>query len=128
MTECKDAEYRFFSNIIFDVKFRKIIDTRNNKIIALRETNFRLLRYLTKHASGRVVTDSELMLNIWTDNGLVASPQRLLKVVANIKAIITSLDGAGGLLILRVREPSTGELGYILNSNYLRIMVPHCVE
>lgn len=124
MTISGIEEYRFFDVIIFDLQNKKLFNIETNTIVTLRNTKFRLLRYLVQNARKRVITDSELLLNVWELNGLSASNQRLSQVVANLKMIINKLDAHANLLILRVRDPATNELGYMLNKEHVIQMYP----
>ncbi|WP_342321714.1 winged helix-turn-helix domain-containing protein [Kosakonia sp. BYX6] len=51
----------------------------------LRPTMANLLTYLLQHAVGEVVADNVLQIQVWENNGLSCSSQRLWQVMNNLK-------------------------------------------
>lgn len=45
-----------------------------------------VLEYLFENATVDVVTDSELMENVWDRHGLISSTQRVWQVMSNLKS------------------------------------------
>ncbi|WP_434638885.1 winged helix-turn-helix domain-containing protein [Klebsiella sp. I138] len=56
--------------------------------IRVRRTMENLLIYLLENAHGAVVSDESLMLNVWEENSLSSSTQRLGQVIKALKNII----------------------------------------
>lgn len=51
----------------------------------LRNTMSNLLTYLLAHAVGNIVADKTLQIQVWENNGLSCSSQRLWQVMNNLK-------------------------------------------
>lgn len=57
----------------------------NFSAIVLKDTVMNLLIFLLTHASDDVVTKEEIMREVWDENNLSSSNQRLWQVVAELK-------------------------------------------
>ncbi|NEG59302.1 helix-turn-helix domain-containing protein [Pantoea agglomerans] len=79
--------------------------------IILRKTMSHVLEYLFENATVDVVTDSELMENVWDRHGLSSSTQRVWQVMSNLKSKLFFL-GLSDDVILRVSKK-----GYLLKSD-----------
>ncbi|QIA54328.1 winged helix-turn-helix domain-containing protein [Pantoea agglomerans] len=79
--------------------------------IILRKTMSHVLEYLFENATVDVVTDSELMENVWDRHGLISSTQRVWQVMSNLKSKLFFL-GLSDDVILRVSKK-----GYLLKSD-----------
>ncbi|WLI78904.1 helix-turn-helix domain-containing protein [Kosakonia sp. H02] len=58
----------------------------------LRTTMANLLAYLLEHAVGNVVADKTLQIQVWENNGLSCSSQRLWQVMNNLKRKLATFD------------------------------------
>jgi len=58
----------------------------------LRQTMANLLEYLLAHAVGDVVADKVLQVQVWENNGLSCSSQRLWQVMNNLKTKLRKFD------------------------------------
>lgn len=58
----------------------------------LRQTMANLLEYLLAHAVGEVVADKVLQVQVWENNGLSCSSQRLWQVMNNLKNKLRKVD------------------------------------
>ena len=67
-----------------------------------------LLEYLLTHAVGEIVSDKTLQIQVWENNGLSCSSQRLWQVMKNLKNKL-ALVGLPDNFIIRV----TGK-GYMI--------------
>ncbi len=88
--------------------------------IFLRNTMANLLNYLLAHAVDNIVTDQELMLNVWELNGLSASRPRLWQVMNALDKKLAVL-GLQEKLIIRVPKK-----GYIVPADM--VMCLYCKE
>lgn len=79
--------------------------------IILRKTMSHVLEYLFENATIDVVTDSELMENVWDKHGLSSSTQRVWQVMSNLKSKLFFL-GLSDDVILRVSKK-----GYLLKGD-----------
>lgn len=79
--------------------------SRYNEVIKLRATMMRLFILLMSEADEQVISHYDLLTQIWENNGLMASHQRLSHVVARLKTklaligipltFITTVHGKG---------------------------------
>lgn len=69
-----------------------------------------LLVYLLENAHGIVVSDEALMLNVWEENSLSSSTQRLGQVIKDLKNVLAKA-GIDEHIIFRVPGK-----GYVLDS------------
>ncbi|MFH2256076.1 helix-turn-helix domain-containing protein [Enterobacter sp. KE9933] len=90
-----------------------IVNVNTGHHVRLRKTMGNLLSYLLAHAAEGVISDDDILLNVWDKNNLKASGARLWQVMNKLKRILRSLD-ADCDLIFRVEGK-----GYIVLENKL---------
>lgn len=103
--------------IHFDVetgRMYRLPSTRANKnfifgTISFNETMLQLFLYLLKHARNREVTKEELFKNVWENNDLSSSSQRLWQVLHNLNKKLNTL-GLPADFIRNIKG-----CGYIIN-------------
>ncbi|KEY41131.1 hypothetical protein FB99_34190 [Pantoea agglomerans] len=104
--------YLIEGNVVYLHKTKRLIclDGYGEDII-LRKTMSHVLEYLFENATIDVVTDSELMENVWDKHGLSSSTQRVWQVMSNLKSKLFFL-GLSDDMILRVSKK-----GYLLKGD-----------
>lgn len=81
--------YKLADNIFYCLHHREIIALRGTRTqVQLRSTMACLLEYLLAHGRERVVSDEELMINVWEKNNLRPSAQRLWQVIQTINPVL----------------------------------------
>lgn len=104
--------YLIEGNVVYLHKTKRLICLNGyGEDIILRKTMSHVLEYLFENATIDVVTDSELMENVWDKNGLSSSTQRVWQVMSNLKSKLFFL-GLSDDVILRVSKK-----GYLLKSD-----------
>ena len=83
-------------------------ETPGKAVEYLRPTMANLLEYLLAHAVGEIVPDKTLQIQVWENNGLSCSSQRLWQVMHNLKNKL-ALVGLPDNFIMRI----TGK-GYMI--------------
>lgn len=89
--------YSFENRLLFSIEKNKL------SAIKLRQTMARLLEYLLTNAQERVVSDNEIMMNVWEGYDLKSSSQRLWQVMENLKSILLKI-GVSCYFIMRVNS------------------------
>jgi len=104
--------YLIEGNVVYLHKTKRLICLNGyGEDIILRKTMSHVLEYLFENATIDVVTDSELMENVWDKHGLSSSTQRVWQVMSNLKSKLFFL-GLSDDLILRVSKK-----GYLLKGD-----------
>ena len=95
--------YKLADNIFYCLHHREIIALRGTRTqVQLRSTMACLLEYLLAHGRERLVSDEELMINVWEKNNLRPSAQRLWQVIQTLKSRLNQA-GVESTLIVRVK-------------------------
>nr|NEG51005.1 helix-turn-helix domain-containing protein [Pantoea agglomerans] len=104
--------YLIEGNVVYLHKTKRLICLNGyGEDIILRKTMAHVLEYLFENATIDVVTDSELMENVWDKHGLSSSTQRVWQVMSNLKSKFFFL-GLSDDVILRVSKK-----GYLLKGD-----------
>lgn len=104
--------YLIEGNVVYLHKTKRLICLNGyGEDIILRKTMSHVLEYLFENATVDVVTDSELMENVWDKHGLSSSTQRVWQVMSNLKSKLFFL-GLSDDVILRVSKK-----GYLLKGD-----------
>ena len=104
--------YLIEGNVVYLHKTKRLICLNGyGEDIILRKTMSHVLEYLFENATIDVVTDSELMENVWDKHGLSSSTQRVWQVMSNLKSKLFFL-GLSDDVILRVSKK-----GYLLKGD-----------
>ena len=104
--------YLIEGNVVYLHKTKRLICLNGyGEDIILRKTMSHVLEYLFENAIIDVVTDSELMENVWDKHGLSSSTQRVWQVMSNLKSKLFFL-GLSDDVILRVSKK-----GYLLKGD-----------
>ncbi|WP_249406224.1 winged helix-turn-helix domain-containing protein [Pantoea agglomerans] len=104
--------YLIEGNVVYLHKTKRLICLNGHgEDIILRKTMSHVLEYLFENATTDVVTDSELMENVWDKHGLSSSTQRVWQVMSNLKSKLFFL-GLSDDVILRVSKK-----GYLLKND-----------
>ncbi|MEE9653449.1 hypothetical protein V4836_04605 [Kluyvera ascorbata] len=81
--------YRIDNRLYYSVENKTLISLDGSeKSISLRTTKARLLEYLLLKSGSKIITDQELLINIWDKYGLSSSSQRLWLVMRELKVIL----------------------------------------
>lgn len=92
--------YRIDRKIYYSVENKTIFSLDGSKkITLLRKTKARLLEYLLIESGGEVITDKELLANVWDKHGLSSSNQRLWLVIRELKIILRRFKVSDDLFI-----------------------------
>lgn len=83
----------------------------------LRSTKARLFEYLLEKTGEDVISDNELLENIWDKSGLSSSSQRLWLVMRELKEILSKFNVAEDFF---ARVESSG---YLINTAYVSEIV-----
>lgn len=81
--------------------------------LKLRKTMSELFLYLLENATTRVVSDEELLTQVWDKNGLKGTPHRLWEVMKDLKRKISEL-GVDEEFILRINSH-----GYLIKDGFV---------
>ena len=104
--------YLIEGNVVYLHKTKRLICLNGyGEDLILRKTMSHVLEYLFENATIDVVTDSELMENVWDKHGLSSSTQRVWQVMSNLKSKFFFL-GLSDDVILRVSKK-----GYLLKGD-----------
>lgn len=104
--------YFIEGNVVYLHKTKRLICLNGyGEDLILRKTMSHVLEYLFENATVDVVTDSELMENVWDKHGLSSSTQRVWQVMSNLKSKLFFL-GLSDDVILRVSKK-----GYLLKGD-----------
>lgn len=93
--------YLIDSSVIYLPSQRQLISHRGGTCL-LRNTMGQLLFYLIQHAEKGVVSDEEIILNVWEKNELSGTYNRLWQVMQNLNRNLKKL-GVKNELFTRVR-------------------------
>ena len=114
----------------FDIQYKKVTsyDCKGNpqNFFIMRDTMMRLFLYLLKNACDRIVTNEEILYNVWDLHGLKSSSQRLWQVMQTLRFKLAML-GIPHDFIMRVE---TLEIkGYAIKRESIRplYLMSECV-
>lgn len=115
------AGYYIGDNVKLEVASRKIsgFDSRNKQFnsFILRDTMLRLFMYMLENGNGRIITNEQLLINVWDLHGLKSSGPRLWQVMQGLKFRLAAL-GVPHDFIMKIE---TFEVkGYSLKSELIR--------
>lgn len=110
--------YRIDNRLYYSVENKTLISLGGSeKSIPLRTTKARLLEYLLLKSGGKIITDQELLINIWDKYGLSSSSQRLWLVMRELKVILGGFNVSDDLF-MRVENN-----GYLVDVAFVREVV-----
>ena len=110
--------YRIDNRLYYSVENKTLISLDGGeKNIPLRTTKARLLEYLLLKSGSKIITDQELLINIWNKYGLSSSSQRLWLVMRELKVILGGFNVSDDLFI-RVENN-----GYLVDVAFVREVV-----
>lgn len=110
--------YRIDNRLYYSVENKTLISLDGSeKSIPLRTTKARLLEYLLLKSGSKIITDQELLINIWDKYGLSSSSQRLWLVMRELKAILSGFNVSDDLFT-RVENN-----GYLVDVAFVREVV-----
>ncbi len=110
--------YRIDNRLYYSVENKTLISLDGSeKSIPLRTTKARLLEYLLLKSGSKIITDQELLINIWDKYGLSSSSQRLWLVMRELKVILGVFNVSDDLFI-RVENN-----GYLVDVAFVREVV-----
>lgn len=110
--------YRIDNRLYYSVENKTLVSLDGSeKSIPLRTTKARLLEYLLLKSGDEVITDPELLKNIWDKYGLSSSSQRLWLVMRELKVILCGFNVSDDLFI-RVENN-----GYLVDVAFVREVV-----
>lgn len=110
--------YRIDNRLYYSMESKTLISLDGSeKNIPLRTTKARLLEYLLYKSGGEIITDQELLANIWDKYGLSSSSQRLWLVMRELKVILSGFNVSDDLFI-RVENN-----GYLVDVAFVREVV-----
>lgn len=110
--------YRIDNRLYYSVENKTLISLDGSeKSIPLRTTKARLLEYLLLKLGSKIITDQELLINIWDKYGLSSSSQRLWLVMRELKVILGGFNVSDDLF-LRVENN-----GYLVDVAFVREVV-----
>lgn len=110
--------YRIDNRLYYSVENKTLISLDGSeKSIPLRTTKARLLEYLLLKSGGKIITDQELLINIWDKYGLSSSSQRLWLVMRELKVILGGFNVSDDLF-MRVENN-----GYLVDVAFVREVV-----
>lgn len=110
--------YRIDNRLYYSVENKTLISLDGGeKNIPLRTTKARLLEYLLLKSGSKIITDQELLINIWDKYGLSSSSQRLWLVMRELKVILGGFNVSDDLFI-RVENN-----GYLVDVAFVREVV-----
>ncbi|MGA5653521.1 winged helix-turn-helix domain-containing protein [Rahnella contaminans] len=98
--------YSIGNNIIVDIQRNivfGIIHGKKIQAITLRTTMMRLLIYMLETSGHRIVSNNEIMIQVWENHQLSASSQRLWQVMRELKKKL-SLPGLPEEFIMRIES------------------------
>ena len=111
-------KYRIDNRLYYSVENKTLISLDGSeKSIPLRTTKARLLEYLLLKSGSKIITDQELLINIWDKYGLSSSSQRLWLVMRELKVILGVFNVSDDLFI-RVENN-----GYLVDVAFVREVV-----
>ena len=117
-TNIKLLGYRIDNRLYYSVENKTLISLDGSeKSIPLRTTKARLLEYLLLKSGSKIITDQELLINIWDKYGLSSSSQRLWLVMRELKVILGVFNVSDDLFI-RVENN-----GYLVDVAFVREVV-----
>lgn len=110
--------YRIDNRLYYSVENKTLISLDGSeKSIPLRTTKARLLEYLLLKSGSKIITDQELLINIWDKYGLSSSSQRLWLVMRELKVILGGFNVSDDLF-MRVENN-----GYLVDIAFVREVV-----
>lgn len=110
--------YIIDNRLYYSVENKTLISLDGSeKSIPLRTTKARLLEYLLLKSGSKIITDQELLINIWDKYGLSSSSQRLWLVMRELKVILGGFNVSDDLFI-RVENN-----GYLVDVAFVREVV-----
>lgn len=110
--------YRIDNRLYYSVENKTLTSLDGSeKSIPLRTTKARLLEYLLLKSGSKIITDQELLINIWDKYGLSSSSQRLWLVMRELKVILGGFNVSDDLF-MRVENN-----GYLVDVAFVREVV-----
>jgi len=104
--------------IIYDIREKRLASISGMvKNIRLRRTQALVLEYLLTNAINRFVSDDCLMVDVWENNGLRGSTQRVWQVINDLKNK-TRRVGVSDEFILRVSKK-----GYFIRPESVEVLL-----
>jgi DNA-binding winged helix-turn-helix (wHTH) protein len=115
------AGYYIGDNIHFELARKKLIKLDGNgrpvHSFTFRDTMLRLFLYLLEHADGDIVTNEQILFEVWDAYGLKSSSQRLWQVMQSLKFRLVMLGGPHDLIM---RIETFDSKGYTLKKGIVR--------
>ncbi|MCT4703346.1 hypothetical protein MUA02_15945 [Enterobacteriaceae bacterium H20N1] len=115
------AGYYIGENIHFELarkKLTKLDDSgRPLNSFTFRDTMLRLFLYLLENANGNIVTNEQILFDVWDSYGLRSSSQRLWQVMQSLKFRLVMLGGPHDLIL---RIETFDSKGYTLKKGIVR--------
>lgn len=114
--------YRIGCDVYVDIPHKRIVylstdkKNANLQVVYLRKTMMRLLIYILEHAQYHIVSDEDIMINVWDAQGLSSSRQRLWQVIDELNKKFESF-GVGSEFIWRVKKQ-----GYTINKESITLI------
>jgi DNA-binding winged helix-turn-helix (wHTH) protein len=110
--------YLIEKDIIYDVREKRLASIGGMvKEIRLRRTQALVLEYLLANAINRFVSDDSLMTDVWENNGLRGSTQRVWQVINDLKNKAGRV-GVSDEFILRVSKK-----GYFIRPDSVEVLL-----
>ncbi len=113
--------YYIGNSVQLDIAHKKLssLDSKSRQLrsYVLRDTMMRLFLYLLENANGKIVTNEQILYNVWDLHGLRSSSQRLWQVMQALKFRLAAL-GVEHDFIMRIE---TFEVkGHLLKQDMIR--------
>lgn len=115
-----DDEFLFFSSSRLVLNVTRVSEESNKiSFLKFRKTMSLLFTYLLENANDRIISDDELLMEVWDRRGLKGSNHRLWEVMKDLKMKLKEL-GLDDSFILRVNGN-----GYLLKDGMVSQL--HCI-
>ncbi|HEY1843229.1 MAG TPA: hypothetical protein VGH05_00020 [Buttiauxella sp.] len=113
--------YYLGSSVRFEIIHRKVssFDSKGRPCYSyvLRDTMMRLFLYLLEYANGKIVTNEQILFNVWDSHGLKSSNQRMWQVMQALNFRLAKL-GVPHDFIMRIE--TMDKKGYTLKQDIIR--------
>lgn len=107
--------YHLSSRTLVELDIGCKVNEETKKVVRLRKTMSFLFEYLL-YKAGEIISDDELLAEVWENKGLRGTHHRLWEVITTLNKILESV-GAGTDLVLRVNRR-----GYMLNKKRVTVL------